>query len=182
MDDASPLLAKDLYELLEVSSSACPEVIQAAYRVLARTWHPDVNRSPDAPRRIRELNDAYQVLSDAQRRAMYDLHRARMRRRARVVGSPQRTQPGAGVGAARARAREHGARGAQPLPQPLTGERRSILSGQALLAIAALATLVALALVLLWVNLAMSDDPQIGDRGVVVDMRSGGPMPDLASR
>jgi DnaJ-domain-containing protein 1 len=73
----------NLYEILQVSPKAGPEVIQAAYRALARTYHPDVNASPDAARQMRQLNAAYGVLSDPQRRARYDEIRqrpARLRR------------------------------------------------------------------------------------------------------
>jgi hypothetical protein len=69
----------NLYEVLQVSSQASPEVIQAAYRVLARSYHPDVNASPNAARLMRQLNAAYGVLGDPERRARYDTFRARGR-------------------------------------------------------------------------------------------------------
>jgi hypothetical protein len=61
-----------LYDVLQVSPWCEPDVIQAAYRALARTRHPDVNRDPDAEDQMRRLNVAYQVLSDPARRVRYD--------------------------------------------------------------------------------------------------------------
>ena len=61
-----------LYDVLQVSPWCEPEVIQAAYRALARTRHPDVNRDPDAEDQMRRLNVAYQTLSDPARRMRYD--------------------------------------------------------------------------------------------------------------
>lgn len=63
----------DLYELLEVSPRASSEVIQAAYRRLARTYHPD-GESPDPEKMVR-LNLAFEVLGDAQKRSAYDVER-----------------------------------------------------------------------------------------------------------
>lgn len=61
-----------LYDVLQVSPWCEPEVIHAAYRALARTRHPDVNRDPDAEEQMRRLNVAYQTLSDPARRMRYD--------------------------------------------------------------------------------------------------------------
>jgi hypothetical protein len=61
-----------LYDVLQVSPWCEPEVIQAAFRALARTRHPDVNRDPDAEDQMRRLNVAYQTLSDPGRRSRYD--------------------------------------------------------------------------------------------------------------
>jgi curved DNA-binding protein CbpA len=61
-----------LYDVLQVSPWCEPEVIQAAYRALARTRHPDVNRDRDAEDQMRRLNVAYQTLSDPMQRARYD--------------------------------------------------------------------------------------------------------------
>src|SRR5438876_7796533 len=74
--DRETLRQLNLYEVLQVSAKASPEVIQAAYRVLARSYHPDVNASPNAARMMRQLNAAYKVLSDPERRARYDAQRA----------------------------------------------------------------------------------------------------------
>lgn len=67
---------KSLYQILEVSSSASPEVIRAAYRALMEKYHPDKN--PEDRRSLAEdiscrLNHAYAVLSNPQKRRMYDL-------------------------------------------------------------------------------------------------------------
>jgi len=61
-----------LYDVLQVSPWCEPEVIQAAYRALARTRHPDVNHDSDAEDQMRRLNVAYQTLSDPARRMRYD--------------------------------------------------------------------------------------------------------------
>lgn len=82
----------DLYELLQISPRASQEVIQAAYRVLARSYHPDLNATPEAAQRIRDVNDAYRVLGDPQGRARYDLECSRARRFERVV-HPEHSRP-----------------------------------------------------------------------------------------
>ena len=66
----------DLYEVLQVHPRAEPEVLRAAYRVLARKYHPD--HGGDA-RRMITLNDAWDVLGDPVRRAAYDSSRAPVR-------------------------------------------------------------------------------------------------------
>ena len=66
----------DLYEILQVHPSAYPEVIEAAYRRLAQIYHPDRNPAPDAEERMTEINRAYEVLRDPQKRAAYDRQRA----------------------------------------------------------------------------------------------------------
>ncbi len=65
-------MARDYYETLGVSREATPEEIQQAYRKLARRYHPDVNKDPAAEERFKEINDAYQVLSDPKTRGRYD--------------------------------------------------------------------------------------------------------------
>jgi len=67
----------DYYRLLQVDPSAEQEVIEAAYRRLARKYHPDVNPDPAAAPRMRELSAAYDVLRDPERRAEYDRRRKR---------------------------------------------------------------------------------------------------------
>jgi curved DNA-binding protein len=62
----------DFYEVLGVPRDATREQIQRAYRALARRYHPDVNADPAAPERFKQINEAYEVLSDPQRRARYD--------------------------------------------------------------------------------------------------------------
>ncbi len=63
---------KDYYQLLGVARDASAEDIKKAYRRLARRYHPDVSKEADAAARMSEVNEAYAVLSDAERRAAYD--------------------------------------------------------------------------------------------------------------
>lgn len=63
---------RDYYEILGVPRGASPEEIKSAFRRLARQYHPDVNKSPDAEEHFKELNEAYAVLADEQKRAAYD--------------------------------------------------------------------------------------------------------------
>src|SRR5919198_4386893 len=62
----------DYYELLGVPRDAGPEDIKRAFRRLARELHPDVSDAPDAERRFRETVEAYEVLSNSERRELYD--------------------------------------------------------------------------------------------------------------
>ncbi len=76
---------RDHYEVLGVSRGASPEEIKAAFRKLASVHHPDKNPDdPKAGQRFKEINSSYQVLSDPQRRTMYD----RLGHRAEEPGSP----------------------------------------------------------------------------------------------
>jgi curved DNA-binding protein len=63
---------KDFYEILGVPKTATPDEIQRSYRKLARTYHPDINKSPDAEERFKEISEAYDVLSDPDQRRRYD--------------------------------------------------------------------------------------------------------------
>ncbi|WP_165171562.1 molecular chaperone DnaJ [Adlercreutzia sp. ZJ242] len=65
-------MAKDLYEVLGVSRDASEAEIKKAFRHKARELHPDVNKAPNAEDQFKELNEAYDVLSDANKRAQYD--------------------------------------------------------------------------------------------------------------
>ncbi|KAK9666384.1 hypothetical protein RND81_14G181200 [Saponaria officinalis] len=64
--------SSDYYATLGVSRSASVKEIKAAYRRLARQYHPDVNKEPGATEKFKEISAAYEVLSDDQKRAMYD--------------------------------------------------------------------------------------------------------------
>lgn len=63
---------KDYYDALKVKKDASQEEIQKAYRKLARKFHPDVNKSPDAERKFKEIGEAYEVLKDPEKRKKYD--------------------------------------------------------------------------------------------------------------
>src|SRR5690606_17111106 len=63
---------KDYYEVLAAARSASPADIKRAYRRLARKYHPDVSKGPDAEARFKEVREAYEVLKDPEKRAAYD--------------------------------------------------------------------------------------------------------------
>ncbi len=63
---------KDYYAILGVPNTATPDELKAAFRRLAREYHPDVNKSPDAEERFKEINEAYAILSDQEKRSVYD--------------------------------------------------------------------------------------------------------------
>jgi len=63
---------KDYYAVLGVAREAAADDIKKAYRKLARKYHPDVSKEPDAEKRMSEVNEAYNVLSDPEKRAAYD--------------------------------------------------------------------------------------------------------------
>ncbi|MFP5213313.1 MAG: DnaJ C-terminal domain-containing protein [Acidobacteriota bacterium] len=63
---------RDYYEVLGVGRTASQEEIQKAYRKLARKYHPDVNKAADAEDKFKELNEAYEVLKDPDKRQKYD--------------------------------------------------------------------------------------------------------------
>jgi molecular chaperone DnaJ len=67
-------MARDYYEVLGVSREASETEIKKAFRRLARELHPDVNHAPDAEDRFKEAAEAYEVLSDAERRRTYDAY------------------------------------------------------------------------------------------------------------
>ena len=65
-------MAKDYYEVLGVPRTADKAEIKTAFRRLAREYHPDVSQHADADTRFKEINEAYEVLSDDNKRARYD--------------------------------------------------------------------------------------------------------------
>lgn len=68
---------RDSYQILGISPAATTDLIKAAYRKKAAQYHPDKNQSQDAPTRFREVQEAYEVLSDPERRKAYDEYRQR---------------------------------------------------------------------------------------------------------
>ena len=65
-------MSKSLYETLDVSADASAEEIKKAYRRLARKYHPDINKDAGAEEKFKEINAAYEILSDEQKRQQYD--------------------------------------------------------------------------------------------------------------
>ncbi|MFZ9846465.1 MAG: DnaJ domain-containing protein, partial [Candidatus Limnocylindrus sp.] len=65
-------MARDFYAILGVPKSASADDIKKAFRKAAQKHHPDVSKAPDAAAKFKEINDAYQVLSDPTQRARYD--------------------------------------------------------------------------------------------------------------
>lgn len=65
-------MKKDYYEILGVSKNSSQDEIKRSYRNLARKHHPDVNKEAGAADKFKEINEAYQVLSDPNKRSQYD--------------------------------------------------------------------------------------------------------------
>lgn len=71
-DEVTMSEKREYYEVLGVRRDATDEDIRRAFRRLARQYHPDVNKDPDAEARFKEVNEAYEVLSDPEKRERYD--------------------------------------------------------------------------------------------------------------
>ena len=67
-----PKEKRDYYEVLGINKSASKDEIKSAYRKLAKQYHPDINHSPDAPEKFKEIQEAYDVLYDDNKRRQYD--------------------------------------------------------------------------------------------------------------
>jgi len=65
-------MKRDFYETLGVSKSASKDEIKSAYRKQAMAWHPDRNKSPEAEEKFKEINEAYEVLSNSDKKSAYD--------------------------------------------------------------------------------------------------------------
>ncbi|WP_428738271.1 DnaJ C-terminal domain-containing protein [Sulfurimonas sp.] len=65
-------MSKSLYDTLEITQGASEAEIKKAYRKLARQYHPDVNKAPEAEEKFKEINAAYEILSDKEKKAQYD--------------------------------------------------------------------------------------------------------------
>ncbi len=78
---------KDYYATLGVKKDVSQEDIQKAYRKLARKFHPDVNKDPEAEVRFKEIGEAYEVLKDPEKRQKYDQYGSAWNR-ARQTGAP----------------------------------------------------------------------------------------------
>jgi curved DNA-binding protein len=101
-------MARDYYEVLGVGRDAGADEIQRAFRTLARRHHPDISKEPDAEERFKEINEAYQTLSDPATRSRYDRYGADFRR------VPEGFEEAAGAGR----------RGRAPAGGPFDGEGR----------------------------------------------------------
>lgn len=84
---------RDYYEVLGVPPHATDEQIRRRFRELARKYHPDVNRSPDAEHRFKEITEAYRVLSSPSLRADYDLMRRSAQQARSGTGGASTTPP-----------------------------------------------------------------------------------------
>ncbi len=63
---------RDYYEILGIQKNASADEIKSAFRRLARQYHPDVSKEAEAEEKFKEINEAYGILSDQQKRSQYD--------------------------------------------------------------------------------------------------------------
>ena len=89
---------KDYYDILGVTKSASADAVKKAYRKLARQYHPDVSKAADADKRMAEVNEAYAVLGDAEKRAAYDTVGAQAWAQGARSGDDVRPPPGWNAG------------------------------------------------------------------------------------
>ena len=76
---------RDCYDILGIRRNASDQEILGAFRRMSKAYHPDLNKNPDAVERMREINEAYQTLSDPEKRAAHDRELDR--------AGPRRAQP-----------------------------------------------------------------------------------------
>jgi hypothetical protein len=154
--DKETLRQLNLYEVLQISARASPEMVQAAYRVMARTFHPDVNASPQAARMMRQINAAYRVLSDPERRARYDAQRLDWRPRSsqrvarRTTASGPTKPPPISVAARR------------PVALPVTPVRSGWRVGRLLGLLVVLLVMLGALVFAFWVIAGVLEDEPIG--------------------
>ena len=113
--------SKDYYAIMGLNAQAGGDEIKKRYRELARRYHPDVNPKPEAAQKIKEINEAYSVLGDAERRASYDGDRvfeARMTASAATPSAAPRPATPSPPRPAANTNRPGGARPYRPTPQP----------------------------------------------------------------
>jgi len=122
---------KDYYDILQVSPTAEPEVIDAAYRRLVRRYHPDVYTGGDATERLRELNEAHEVLTAPAKRALYD--------RIRYYGTGEGHRPEGEAPGPPAQAQQPEPRETAKTPAARPTERRPMAIGVGLLGVTVLA-------------------------------------------
>jgi curved DNA-binding protein CbpA len=163
--DARRQDALDWYELLQVSPRASQAVIHAAYRVLVRDSHPDVNPTPQAEQRVRQLNEGYRVLSDPVSRARYDLECVRARRH-KLASAPA----SAGLARPRDRGRTRAAPSRSTIVAVPSEDRLPFLTGQIMLA---LILVVAVGAILLGVATAIDPADNLSVNGKTLFEISG---------
>jgi curved DNA-binding protein CbpA len=114
----------DPYKILQVDSEAEDEVIQAAYRRLARKYHPDLAASPDAANRMAAINAAWELIGEPAKRAAYDRERVPLATTpVQPAGGTDRTQPGTPTGTSSGSSSSGGAKPSASTPPPETVSR-----------------------------------------------------------